>query len=397
MSLKPTHISTSEFNFDLPDSQIAKYPLPNRSDSKLLVYRAGQISDRIFHELAEELESGDQLIFNDAKVIPARMYFKRETGAVIEVLLLEPVLPASYEEVFRATDKVHWACMVGNLKKWKEEEWIKLQIQDELELKARLVNREERIVELIWDGGDAFIDVLEKAGNLPIPPYLNRDTEESDYQTYQTVVAKNNGSVAAPTAALHFTDELLSELSTIGIKKSELTLHVGAGTFLPVKHDNVLDHPMHKEFFEVSLEQLQAMREAKSRIAVGTTSLRVLESLYYVGAQIQENGSFGLVQKLEAYEKECKLSYDQALEQIIKYMEKEGLSKLHGATEIMILPHYHIKSIKALITNFHLPESTLLMLISSVVGEKWKEIYQHALNHNYRFLSYGDSSLLFVG
>lgn len=397
MSVKLENISSKEFHFELSDEKIAKYPLANRADSKLLVYRNGGISDKVFKYIGQELESGDLLVFNNAKVIPARMYFKRKSGATIEVLLLEPVSPSSYEQVFRENKRVEWNCMVGNLKKWKDGEEISCVIHDELTLKATLKNRDERKVELKWESGEAFIDVLEQVGNLPIPPYLNRDTEESDYSTYQTVVAKNNGSVAAPTAALHFTDELLEELCTNGVKRSELTLHVGAGTFLPVKHDNVLDHPMHKEFFELSLSELINIKNAKDRIAVGTTSLRVLESLYYLGLQIEKKDRFALVKKLEPYETVATLSYEDALEKIIVYMRSRSLEKLYGATEIMILPQYKIKSIKALITNFHLPESTLLMLISAVVGEKWKEIYQHALDHNYRFLSYGDSSLLFVG
>lgn len=396
MSVELENISSKDFHFELSDDKIAKYPLPNRADSKLLVYKDGVINDKVFDQIASELVEDDLLVFNNAKVIPARMYFKRESGATIEVLLLEPVQPASYEQVFRERESVEWNCMVGNLKKWKDGEQIYCVIHDDLTLKATLKNRNERRVELKWESGEAFIDVLEQVGNLPIPPYLNRDTEESDYSTYQTVVAKNNGSVAAPTAALHFTDELLQELGSKGIRKGELTLHVGAGTFLPVKHDNVLDHPMHKEFFELSLDELINIKEAKARIAVGTTSLRVLESLYYVGAQIAEKGEFGLVNKLEPYGSTTDLSYEEALEQIIDYLRSRSIDKLYGATEIMILPQYKIKSIKALITNFHLPESTLLMLVASVVGDDWKKIYAHALANNYRFLSYGDSSLLFV-
>lgn len=389
------NIKRSDFYFDLADEKIAKFPLEKRDESKLLVYRGGVISDAIFGQLADHLEEGDHLIFNNAKVIPARLYFRRETGAIIEVLLLEPFEPANYEQVFNETKQVSWNSIIGNLKKWKDGECIYIET-GALKLEARLLDRGERIVQLNWNSGEKFTDVLHEVGKLPIPPYLNRDTQESDYETYQTVFAKNDGSVAAPTAGLHFTEEVLDSLKKKQIRQSQLTLHVGAGTFLPVKEDEVIKHPMHREHFEVRLDELESIRNAKRRVAVGTTSLRVLESLYYCGLQLIQEGELRVVGKLDPYHANENISYEEALDRLIEHLKVKGQTNLLGATEIMILPQYKPKSIKALMTNFHLPESTLLMLISSIVGSEWTKIYDHALAENYRFLSYGDSSLLFM-
>lgn len=388
-------IHKSEFDFELTEDQIAKFPLEHRQDSKLLVYKKGNIQHSKFINLTEHLDAGSLLIKNNAKVIPARLYFKRVSGAAIEVLLLDPVLPASYEAAFCATSSNRWKCIIGNSKKWKDNEQIFLSENSDL-LSAKLIDRGERIIELSWANGMSFDALLDEIGELPLPPYLNRDTQESDYTTYQTVFAKNAGSVAAPTAGLHFTEDVFKELEQKSIAAADVTLHVGAGTFLPVKTDNVLDHDMHREYFEITRASLLSIINAKSRIAVGTTTLRVLESLYWIGVRLKSGNSDIMVNKLEPYKTESTISYEEALQEIYNYIEVKDITKLFGATEIMILPQYKLKSIDALITNFHLPESTLLMLVNSVVGGKWREIYKEALDKNYRFLSYGDSSLLQV-
>lgn len=388
-------IKKSDFNFELDEERIAKYPLDRRDESKLLVYKDATTSHRVFKEISEILDSDTLIIRNNAKVIPARLYFKRDTGALIEVLLLEPIQPSNYELAFASTTASQWKCIIGNSKKWKVDEVISLVGNEDL-VKAKLISREERIVELSWSNGKTFTDLLDEIGELPLPPYLNRDTEAADAQTYQTVFASNAGSVAAPTAGLHFTPEVLSALEQNGINTTEVTLHVGAGTFLPVKEDNVVDHDMHREHFEVKLASIEQLLASSKRVAVGTTSLRVLESLYWLGIQLSNGQTDLLVHKLEPYEVKSDLSYLQSLQHIADYMSAQGISTLQGATEIMILPHYVPRSINALITNFHLPESTLLMLIASVVGDEWRDIYKEAIAKNYRFLSYGDSSLLFV-
>lgn len=388
-------IKKSDFNFELDEERIAKYPLERRDQSKLLVYKNREVSHHIFNELSELLDEDTLIVRNNAKVIPARLYFKRVTGALIEVLLIEPILPSSYEQSFASNAACQWKCIIGNSKKWKLDESIGLVGNEDL-VAAKLVSREDRIVELSWQNGKPFSDLLDEIGELPLPPYLNRDTEAADTQTYQTVFASNAGSVAAPTAGLHFTPEVLANIKNKGIETSEVTLHVGAGTFLPVKEDNVEEHDMHREHFEVSIDTLHNLRHRSQRIAVGTTSLRVLESLYWLGVQLYNDETGLLVKKLEPYQVETALSYTEALSCIIDYMDKEGLNNLQAATEIMILPHYKPRSITGLITNFHLPESTLLLLIASVVGDRWRSIYEEALEEEYRFLSYGDSSLLFI-
>lgn len=386
-------LSKTEFHFDLSEDRIAKYPLEIRDKSKLLFYSDYKISHHRFKEISQLLDDDHLLVMNNAKVIPARLYFKRATGAIIEVLLLEPALPSSYEEIFNARQKCQWKCIVGNLKKWKDEEEVHLAEHEEM-LKARLIDRDAKVVELSWSEGHTFNAILDKVGELPLPPYLNRDTELTDNDTYQTVFAKEAGSVAAPTAGLHFTEDVFENLASRGIKSEEITLHVGAGTFLPVKAENVLDHEMHVEHFEVSRSAIESLKKNSKRIAVGTTTLRVLESLYWIGCQLSEGDNSLFVKKLEPYETDHEIPYHIALGSILDYMINEDIEKLFAATEILILPSYKIRSIAGLITNFHLPESTLLMLIASIVGEEWKKLYQEALDNDYRFLSYGDSSLL---
>jgi S-adenosylmethionine:tRNA ribosyltransferase-isomerase len=388
-------IKKSDFNFDLPETNIAKYPLSNRDDSRLLVYRDGKSEYDSFKHIKEYLPANSLLVMNNAKVIPARLYFKRVSGATIEILLLEPYSPASYEESFNSTSACTWKCIIGNSKKWKDNEVIHLANNPET-IHAKLIDRVERIVELSWSTKESFTDLLDSIGELPLPPYLNRATEANDALTYQTVFAKNAGSVAAPTAGLHFTPAVFNSISQKGIETSELTLHVGAGTFLPVKADNVEDHEMHREYFEVTLHALNQIVNNRVRVAVGTTSLRVLESLYWIGVQLANNKNSLIVTKMEPYEVTSNLSYEESMEHIKTYMKTTGIVTLQASTEIMILPHYVPRSVTALITNFHLPESTLLMLIASVVGDSWKAIYTEALQNYFRFLSYGDSSLLFL-
>lgn len=387
-------VRKSDFFFELNEDQIAKYPLNKRDQSKLLCYQYGKITHHKFTDVSSILPKDSLLIMNNAKVIPARLYFKRKTGALIEVLLLEPVKPSSYEKSFASTQACQWKCMIGNSKKWKEGEFLDLSIQSGL-IQAQLISKTHRIVELSWTNKKLFTEVLQKIGELPLPPYLNRKTEDSDIKTYQTVFAKNEGSVAAPTAGLHFTDDVLSNIVDKGVAISEVTLHVGAGTFLPVKEDDVINHEMHQEHFEVTIDTLNLLMNHDQRIAVGTTSLRVLESLYWIGIQLSQNDESFFVSKLEPYEKNSKLTFKESIGIIKSYMHTHNITVIEAATEILILPDCELKSITGLITNFHLPESTLLMLIASIVGEEWKDIYETAKAEKYRFLSYGDSSILF--
>jgi S-adenosylmethionine:tRNA ribosyltransferase-isomerase len=388
-------IKKSDFFFELSDNQIAKYPLAVRDESKLMVYKNGSITHSVFNNIDSHLDSDTLVLMNNAKVIPARLYFKRDSGAIIEVLLLEPKMPASYEEIFSVTSSCQWKCIIGNSKKWKDDEIITL-AENPAVISARLVDREERVVELKWNSGESFTNLLDTIGILPLPPYLNRDTEAADTQTYQTVFAKTAGSVAAPTAGLHFTDTVLNRLITKGVSLAEVTLHVGAGTFLPVKEDNVMDHDMHREHFEVSMQTINLLLAKPKRIAVGTTTMRVIESLYWLGIQLSKGETSLLVNKLEPYHTLADMSYDESLYAVKNYMESHGIHTLQAATEILILPHYKPKGLQGLITNFHLPESTLLMLIASLVGDNWRMLYEVAKANDYRFLSYGDSSLLFV-
>lgn len=390
-----SQIQKSDFFFELSEQQIAKYPLTNRDQSKLLCYREGQLSHHIFTDIESIIPSDALLVMNNAKVIPARLYFKRRTGAQIEVLLLEPILPSSYEEMFTTTSNCQWKCMIRNSKKWKEGEDIEL-LNKEGIVQAKLVNRQDRIVKFSWESGVSFSLLLNQIGELPLPPYLNRKTEYSDQNTYQTVFAKHEGSVAAPTAGLHFTSAVLQQLSSKGVITDEVTLHVGAGTFLPIKTSNVVDHDMHREYFEVSFETIERLINNSNRFAVGTTSLRVLESLYWIGVQLSLGKESFTVSKLMPYQTKTKLTYTDSLKKLQSYMKSKGLEKIEAATEILILPHYNVQSIQGLITNFHLPESTLLLLVASIVGNDWKKVYDSALANDYRFLSYGDSSILFV-
>lgn len=394
-------IRIEDFSYELPENRIAKYPLPERDSSKLLIYKDGQIEERIFKEIPECLPADAIMVFNDTKVVPARLFFRRDTGAHIEIFCLKPTNPAEYNTSFAATEKCQWRCVIGNSKRWKDD-ILSYDVDEEpladMQLKARLISREDQtgFVEFSWKGGAPFSRVLELCGKVPIPPYLNRETEEIDVERYQTLYAHIRGSVAAPTAGLHFTEEVLQKIKDKGIDNETVCLHVGAGTFLPVKSSRVAEHPMHQEPFVVSLAFLRDLRESSRKvIAVGTTSVRTLESLYYVGVSCIEEGFPQEVQQWAPYNREYTYSLEESLDAIIAYLEREGLDELTVGTRIIIVPGFKFRIVDMMVTNFHQPQSTLLLLISAFVGGDWQTIYDYALANDFRFLSYGDSSLLF--
>ena len=397
------NINIKDYNYELPDSRIAKYPLEERDQSKLLEFRDSCITEHIFRDLPGLLPDNAIMVFNDTKVVPARLHFRRESGASIEVFCLEPHLPVEYNVNFASTGQCEWRCIVGNVKKWKGDV-LRLDKPDAdeavslMNLRAELVERqgETSIVRFSWDNGAAFSAVLEACGRIPIPPYLNRDTESIDSERYQTLYAKYRGSVAAPTAGLHFTDAVLEAIGNRGIDTETVCLHVGAGTFLPVKSDNVAEHRMHREPFSVSLDFLMKLRHGGHQvIAVGTTSVRTLESLYYVGVGIIEEGEAKDVDQWAPYSREYDYSLEESLDAIIDYLKARGETSLRVGTRIIIVPGFRFRVVDVLVTNFHQPQSTLLLLISAFIGGEWKPVYEYALAHSFRFLSYGDSSLLF--
>ncbi len=407
MKQDPKHIHISEFNYPLADERIAKFPLPVRDQSKLLLYRQGEVSEDIFTSLPEYLPAGSLMIFNNTKVIQARLHFRKETGALIEVFCLEPIQPNDYVLNFQQTEHAAWLCMIGNLKKWKDGV-----LKRELTVKGQpLTLTAERgesrgtshWVDFYWNNPEVtFADILEVFGELPIPPYLNRDTQESDKETYQTVYSKIKGSVAAPTAGLHFTPRVLDALREKGVELEELTLHVGAGTFKPVKSEEIEGHEMHTEYISVTRSTLQKLiaHEGKA-IAVGTTSVRTLESLYHIGVTLLNNPEATEeelhVKQWQPYEMSAESAATpaiDALQAIIRYLDLHGMETLHTSTQIIIAPGYEYRIVKAMVTNFHQPQSTLLLLVSAFVHGNWQKIYDYALSHDFRFLSYGDSSLL---
>ena len=397
------NINIKDYNYELPDSRIAKYPLEERDQSKLLEFRDSCITEYIFRDLPGLLPDNAIMVFNDTKVVPARLHFRRESGASIEIFCLEPHLPVEYNVNFASTGQCEWRCIVGNVKKWKGDV-LRLDNPDAdeavslMNLRAELVERqgETSIVRFLWDNGAAFSAVLEACGRIPIPPYLNRDTESIDSERYQTLYAKYRGSVAAPTAGLHFTDAVLEAIRNRGIDTETVCLHVGAGTFLPVKSDNVAEHRMHREPFSVSLDFLMKLRHGGHKIiAVGTTSVRTLESLYYVGVGIIEEGEAKDVDQWAPYAREYDYSLEESLDAIIDYLKARGETSLRVGTRIIIVPGFRFRVVDVLVTNFHQPQSTLLLLISAFIGGEWKPVYEYALAHSFRFLSYGDSSLLF--
>ena len=395
-------IKIEDYNYVLPDERIAKYPLSERDSSKLLVYKDGACTETVFKNLPQHIPSGSMMVFNDTKVVPARLFFKRPTGAHIEIFCLEPDTPSEYNTNFATTGNCRWKCVIGNSKRLKDNELLHLDSDsgefDGISPKARLISRDGQtgIVEFSWQGGIPFSELLERCGRIPIPPYLNRATEAIDIERYQTLYAHIRGSVAAPTAGLHFTSEVLEAIAGRGVDIENVCLHVGAGTFLPVKSSTIASHPMHREPFSVSRNLLCRILSATGGItAVGTTSVRTLESLYYAGASCIEKGHPEDVTQWAPYEREWTYSTKEALEALVKYLDDNGLDKLQIGTRIIIVPGFDFRLVDRMVTNFHQPQSTLLLLISAFVGGDWQTIYNYALGHGFRFLSYGDSSLLF--
>lgn len=402
MNIDTKNIGIAEFDYPLPDEKIAKYPLAKRDTSKLLLYKKGVISEDVFSNLPEHIPADSLMVFNNTKVIQARLRFKKDTGAQIEVFCLEPLLPNDYQLVFQQTEECVWNCLVGNSSRWKSgllKHQFTLNGNRVTLVAERLESGSVNSVRFTWNGGYSFAELLDAIGELPIPPYLNRKTEESDKNTYQTVYSKIKGSVAAPTAGLHFTSEVLNALRANGVQPAEVTLHVGAGTFKPVKSDIIGEHEMHEEYIEVSVEFMkQLIAAGGNAIAVGTTSVRTLESLYLLGEMVYNNPDIYIedlhVSQWQAYECEHMLSAVEALHALVDYLDIRGEKFLHSHTRIIIVPGYEFHIVKAIITNFHQPKSTLLLLVSAFVKGDWRTIYDYALTHNFRFLSYGDSSLL---
>ena len=436
METKETkHIRISDYNYPLPDERIAKYPVAERDHSKLLIYNKGVVGEDVFYNIPNYLPSNALMVFNNTKVIQARLHFRKESGALIEIFLLEPFEPADYEQMFQTRGHCSWLCLIGNLKKWKEGTLVrKVGVGSQesgvgsQEVEVRATRRGEhgtsQWIEFEWskvegqrskvesqsskDEGSCpitFADIIDAMGELPIPPYLNRETQESDKTTYQTVYSKIKGSVAAPTAGLHFTEKVLADIDAHGIEREELTLHVGAGTFRPVKSDTIGEHPMHTEHIAVRRHTIERLiAHDGEAIAVGTTSVRTLESLYYMGLKVMANPNLteeqlhvnqwepyeGLKLKVDSLELKAK----DVLQALLDWMDRHELTILHSSTQIIIAPGYDYKIVKILITNFHQPQSTLLLLVSAFVKGDWRRIYDYALSHDFRFLSYGDSSLL---
>ena len=398
------NLRITDFNYPLPDERIAKYPLAERDASKLLIYQNGEISDTLFRNLTVHIPSDSLLLFNNTRVIHARLLFQKETGAHIEIFCLSPSQPADYVLNFAQREQCSWNCMIGNAKRWKDEPLImNIHIKNTpITLTAKKIAKQddETIVEFSWNNPDyTFSELLEIVGKLPIPPYLNRESEEKDDETYQTVYSCVDGSVAAPTAGLHFTENVMKSLTDKGIKTTNVTLHVGAGTFKPVKSETIADHDMHAEFISVPKSTIETLLNHSGKlIVVGTTSMRTVESLYYIGSKLHFNPNLSArdltVQQWEPYEDSKKISAKQALQSILDYLECTNQEHLISSTQLIIAPGYEFHFSDAIITNFHQPESTLLLLISAFVGDDWRRIYDYALENDFRFLSYGDSSLL---
>lgn len=405
MSNKTQQIRIEEYDYPLPDERIAKFPLAKRDESKLLLYKDGQVSESIFKHIADYLPAGSLLVYNNTRVIQARLLFQKATGARIEVFCLEPAEPHDYALIFQQTERCSWICLVGNLKKWKDGLLTKkVTIQGEeviLSAEKKESHGDSHRIEFTWNNPKyTFADLLDAAGVLPIPPYLHRETEKSDLVTYQTVYSKIKGSVAAPTAGLHFTPEVLADVDAHGIGREEVTLHVGAGTFKPVKSETIEGHEMHTEFISVRRSSIERIQKNLGKIiAVGTTSVRTLESLYYIGVKLASHPDATseelVVNQWMPYEAENnRIPVAEALQHILDYLDRHQADKLVTATQIIIAPGYEFKVVRGIITNFHQPKSTLLLLISAFVKGNWRTIYDYALSHDFRFLSYGDSSLL---
>lgn len=400
MTINPENIRIEEFSYELPDSKIAKYPLQERDQSNLLAYNQGDVKKDSFKNLDKYIEPNTSFVFNNTKVIQARLQFFKRTGAKIEIFCLEPIEPSDYVLAFQQTHKVTWKCIVGNLKKWKSGSLSKkISIGNtEIELKAAKLYGEgnAHIIEFSWDNRNfSFSEILENIGETPIPPYLNRDSEEIDKDRYQTIYSKLKGSVAAPTAGLHFTDQIIEKLKEKSVSIEEVTLHVGAGTFKPVKTETIDAHEMHTEHFIITKKTIENLIKSNKIVSVGTTSVRTIESLYWLGVKLieQDNTEFHITQ-WEAYKLKNDIDKNESLTAILDYLTNNNLAEIQASTQIMIYPGYSFKMVDVLITNFHQPKSTLLLLIAAFIGDNWKNVYDFALNNDFRFLSYGDSSIL---
>ena len=413
--MKTKEIHISDYTYDLPDERIAKFPMAERDHSKLLLYRKGEVGEDVFYNLPQYLPEGALMVMNNTRVIQARLHFRKETGALIEIFLLEPAMPRDYEQMFQQTSRCQWLCLVGNQKKWIARHTSTpgskkdVALTREISIKGTKITvtathkgevGTSQLIELEWTGNVSFAEVIDVMGELPIPPYLNRETQESDKTTYQTVYSKIKGSVAAPTAGLHFTERVLSDIDARGIEREEVTLHVGAGTFRPVKSETIGDHPMHTEYIAVRRHTIERLLAHNGEaIAVGTTSVRTLESLYYMGLKVLQNPDIAEdqlhVNQWEPYDvQRSTFNVQRVLQALLDWMLRNELTVLHSSTQIIIAPGYDYKIVKMLITNFHQPQSTLLLLVSAFVHGDWHKIYDYALAHDFRFLSYGDSSLL---
>lgn len=403
--MKTKEIQIQDYSYALPDERIAKFPIAERDHSKLLIYNKGEVGEDVFYHLPEHLPQGALMVFNNTKVIQARLHFRKETGALIEIFLLEPAKPADYEQMFQTRDCCQWLCIIGNQKKWKEGALSRTLDINGQQMTITATRKGEagtsQLIEFQWDGGTSLAEVIDAIGELPIPPYLNRKAEESDKTTYQTVYSKIKGSVAAPTAGLHFTERVLADLDQHGIEREELTLHVGAGTFKPVKSATIGEHDMHTEYVAVRRHTIERLLAHNGEaIAVGTTSVRTLESLYYMGLKVLRNSDLKEedlhVKQWEPYEEVSgeKPEVKEVLQALLDWMVRNDLTVLHSSTQIIIAPGYDYKIVRMLVTNFHQPQSTLLLLVSAFVKGDWRKIYDYALSHDFRFLSYGDSSLL---
>ncbi len=408
--MEPKHIHIADYNYSLPDERIAKFPLAERDASKLLVYRHGEVGEDVFSSLPKYLPSGALMVFNNTKVIQARLHFRKIStdgiqGALIEVFCLEPAVPNDYQLNFSQKGSVQWYCLVGNLKKWKEGKLFRDILMPDGETITLACERKglhgtSHIIEFTWNGNYTWAELLDAVGELPIPPYLNRETQESDKTTYQTVYSKIKGSVAAPTAGLHFTERVLKALDEAGIDREELTLHVGAGTFKPVKSEEIGGHDMHTEHIAVRRQTIEKLiAHGGEAIAVGTTSVRTLESLYYMGVLAMRGEEDLHVPQWMPYEKTLSCQGEEvstlaALHALLDFMESRQLEVLHSSTQIIIAPGYDYHIVRCMVTNFHQPKSTLLLLVSAFLKGDWRKVYDYALSHDFRFLSYGDSSLL---
>ena len=413
------NIKLSDYTYDLPDERIAKFPLSKRDESKLLVYQQGEISHSVFKNITDYLPKNSLLVFNNTKVIPARIHFQKPTGAIIQIFLLHPILPTPVINLaMDVTDSCVWECMIGNRKRWKKDDVLSQVLMidgQEVEVNAEIDNEERNQVKLSWKNVDSkdgfedktenrkpktenrkFVDLIQALGTIPLPPYLNRETQASDSETYQTIYSEKKGAVAAPTAGLHFTQEVLQNLEKQGFKQDFLTLHVGAGTFQPIKVENIIEHKMHNEqvvFTKKNIENL--LENLGNIIPVGTTSMRTLESIYWFGVKfLKGDDSPLLIEKLYPYQHDNLPSVEDSLKAILMEMERKNIEEITAETEIFIFPSYQFKICKGIITNYHQPESTLILLIAALIGEDWRKVYHEAMTNNYRFLSYGDSSLL---